>query len=244
MDHVRKVPGVGALRTEAFGLLDLRPGASALEAGCGMGDVSRDLARLVAPGGAVTGVDFSHVMISEARRRQAGTDLPVTFEHGDARSLRFEDGVFDAVWTERMLSHLADAETAIAELVRVLRPGGRLVVLDADVSGTMIDHPDRAFTAAFEAALHASVKNPYVGRGLRRLLVEAGLVEVVACPRLIELPYPLFSEMAGPMLEAMTTADVASADAGAAWERDLAAAHAAGTFCMATSLFLASGTKP
>jgi SAM-dependent methyltransferase len=92
----------------------------------GVGVVSRysclfELARLVASGGRVLGVDVSESMINSARDRAAAQNLNVEFEVGDAQALRFADKTFDACRTKRMLMHVPDADRAVAEMVRVIR---------------------------------------------------------------------------------------------------------------------------
>jgi len=97
--------------------LQLRGGETVLDVGCGLGDDVIELAQRIGPTGRVVGVDVSNVMITEARRRTAALGLPIAFEVGDARQLRFADGTFDACRTERMLMYVPDVERAMAELV-------------------------------------------------------------------------------------------------------------------------------
>jgi ubiquinone/menaquinone biosynthesis C-methylase UbiE len=125
LDAANQLPGVIAWKSLLIDGLRLESGAHVLDIGCGMGADAIDLAQLVGPNGRVTAVDFSESLIAEANRRVAGRNLPVTFEVGDAQSLRFPDHTFDAVRTERMLMHVPDARTALSGMARVLRRGGR-----------------------------------------------------------------------------------------------------------------------
>ena len=171
-----------AARADLLARLDLGPGDAVLDLGCGTGDHTREVAALVAPGGRAVGVDFSASMIAEAIRRQADSPVPATFEQGDAQKLRFETGTFDACRTERMLCHVPDCEAALREMVRVVRPGGRVGVLDVDMAGIMIDSSDRATTDAFVATMADGIQNPWMGRTLRRLMGEIGLVDIDVRP--------------------------------------------------------------
>ncbi len=99
----------------------------ALDAGCGTGFLSLELA---ARGHRVTGVDFAPAMVAEARRKAAAEDLPVRFEEGDAEQLPFDAGSFDLVISRHVLWTLPHPERAIDEWIRVLRPGGRLAIID------------------------------------------------------------------------------------------------------------------
>jgi demethylmenaquinone methyltransferase / 2-methoxy-6-polyprenyl-1,4-benzoquinol methylase len=103
----------------------LPPGGRALDVACGSGKLSAALNRLVG-GGLVVGLDFSSRMLAEARRRAPG---PV-YVRGDALQLPFPDGLFDAVTVAFGLRNLADPERGLREMVRVLKPGGRALVLE------------------------------------------------------------------------------------------------------------------
>src|SRR5207237_927022 len=96
--------------------------------GCGLGDDTVQIAKRIGSTGRVTGVDVSAGMIDEARRRTEKLGLPIDFEVGDSQALRFDSGTFDGVRAERMLMHVPDAERAVAEMARVLAPGGRISV--------------------------------------------------------------------------------------------------------------------
>jgi SAM-dependent methyltransferase len=136
-----------ALGEELLGRLGDRP--ALLDAGCGAG---RDLAWFEARGVAATGVDLSEGMLREARTRVRGR-----LERADLRALPFADGSFDAVWCMAALLHLpkAEAPVALAELHRVLRPGGLLAVTLKRGAGEglepgLVGWPDRFF-ARYEA---------------------------------------------------------------------------------------------
>jgi demethylmenaquinone methyltransferase / 2-methoxy-6-polyprenyl-1,4-benzoquinol methylase len=118
-------------RERAGDRAELKPGESALDICCGTGDFTLELAGRVAPGGHVVGCDFSEPMLDLAREkaRERGAD-GVRFEWADALSLPYDAGRFDAVTVGFGIRNLADLERGLAEMARVLRPGGRLVVLE------------------------------------------------------------------------------------------------------------------
>src|SRR6266480_1674996 len=101
----------------------VRPGDRVLDVCCGTGDLAVEAARA---GGDVTGLDFSAPMLERARRKSA----EVEWLEGDALALPFADGSFDAVTIGFGLRNLANVERGLTELRRVLRPGGRVAILE------------------------------------------------------------------------------------------------------------------
>jgi ubiquinone/menaquinone biosynthesis C-methylase UbiE len=104
-----------------------RQGLEALDVGCGTGFLSLELA---ARGHQVTGIDFAPEMLALAKEKAAKAGAAIRFEHADAENLPFAAGSFDLVISRHVLWTLPHPEAAIEEWVRVLRPGGRLVVID------------------------------------------------------------------------------------------------------------------
>ena len=118
-------------RERAADRAELRLGERALDVCCGTGDLALELARRVGTGGSVVGCDFSEPMLARAREKAARSGIgQVEFEWADALELPYQDGSFDAVTVGFGVRNFADLERGLAELARVLRPGGRLSVLE------------------------------------------------------------------------------------------------------------------
>jgi SAM-dependent methyltransferase len=172
---------IWAKESEVLRRQGLPPDARVLEIGCGPGFVTERLLALV-PDGSVSGVDNDPYMIELAERRLAGVGR-VEVREGWVGATGFSDASFDAATARLVFQHLPDPMSALAELKRVLRPGGRLFVTDIDSSwGLLLDPEPPHFeqvSAAVAAVRTARGGNPTVGRRLPRMLADAGFSDLV-----------------------------------------------------------------
>ena len=159
--------------------LDLREGQSVLDVGAGAGDWLRAAAILVGKNGRAVGVDASQSMVDQARIRATADGSWAEYWQDDAQRLQFSDNTFDAVRAERVLIHLQRPEQAMREMMRVVRPGGRVVASDPDWGLRSIDHPDHDVTRrVFEHWCASFASGGAVARQLPRLFRESGLIDV------------------------------------------------------------------
>ncbi len=129
-------------RERAVDRAQVGPGSDALDICCGTGDLALELRRRIGPDGRVVGSDFSEPMLDLARRKSGEEGLPVEFGWADALDLPYGEGSFDAVTIGFGARNLADLDKGLSEMARVLRPGGRVVILE-------ITRPQREPLASF-----------------------------------------------------------------------------------------------
>ena len=175
--HARRT----AERDAAYLLPRLSPGMRLLDVGCGPGTITAGLARAVAPGEAV-GIDVAEDVIQRAREHAAaGPAASARFEVANVYALPFESASFDAAHAHQVMQHLARPVEALAEMRRVLRPGGLVAVRDADYA-TMTAWPKSPAIDRWLQVYHAiAARNgadPDAGRRLRSWVLAAGFVDV------------------------------------------------------------------
>jgi len=167
----------------AFILPYLRAGMNLLDVGCGPGSITVGLAQAVSPGH-VTGLDHDATHLDQARAladvRQVNN---VTFQNGNALSLPFEPGTFDAAFENNVLGHLArNAVLAVREVHRVLAPGGFLAARDADASAVIwgqLTDPIREFDELFRRWHTSRGSDIDIGRTTPTILRQAGFVGII-----------------------------------------------------------------
>ncbi|WP_083913073.1 methyltransferase domain-containing protein [Nocardia concava] len=170
------LPGIRRLRAWAHDALATRPGESAVDIGSGTGSEVLTFADRVGPTGTALGVEPDPDLLLAAERRAAQAGSGATFVSGDAYGLPVGSESFDVALCERVFQHLTAPARAAGEIARVLRPGGRVVVMDSDW-GTAIVHPgDRHVVHEVIETMIAGTTNPFAGRRLAGQLTAAGLV--------------------------------------------------------------------
>jgi arsenite methyltransferase len=163
-------PDVVEQRRATRALLALQPGEKVLDIGSGPWFLADEMAAEVGPEGAVHGVDPSESMLAIARRRESSAQYAL----GDAVSLPFEDETFDAAIATQVYEYVPDMPAALAEVRRVLRPGGRLLILDTDWDAIVWHSSDRDRMLRVLEKWNDHLADPYLPRRLPKLLRDAG----------------------------------------------------------------------
>lgn len=206
--------------------MHLQPGQRVLDVGCGTGDDTLALAQVIGKDGIVHGVDYDATMIAKARQR-AGLRVVagrVSYHHANAAALPWPDGYFDATRSDRILQQMLDPAHAFDELLRVTRPGGRVVVisgdwatLDVDIDDANIESRHAYFTATLVADSALS------GCCLRSMFTQRGL---------LDLHFEVRS--------AFRAAD----DTNGGWQRSIAPEAAASGLFASANVVMIAGRKP
>ena len=169
------------IKRQSHVAMQLKTGSVALDVGCGPGIDTVLLGEIVGPTGKVLGIDFDQEMIVAADKQveKAGVSGWVKHQHGDATHLPFENKHFDACRSERVFQHLFDPKQALAELWRVTKPGGWIVVVETDWSTLTIDAAETEILQKYLRIIVEDMHNsPYVARHLYALFRQQGLVDI------------------------------------------------------------------
>lgn len=241
LDRVRREPAYAAYKARIPELLRPVAGGRYLEVGVGAGDDAIALADNF--GVTVVGVDASRVMVDEAHGRGLAEA-----HVADAHDLPFDAASFAGAWADRTFQHLAEPRKALEELVRVVEPGGRIVIADPDYETQVVDIEDQELARrVLRFRADHALANGTLAHRVGGLFARAGLTEVTveAAPVVLRDPTALDNAM-GLRTWARTACDrglLAEEDV-AAWERALDDAIAGGRFLYAFSVFLTAGTRP
>lgn len=243
-ERVAATGDMRAQRQYVLDLMQLQPGESILDVGTGNGIFSREMLEIVGETGHVTGIDGSETMVTMAREICPGG----TFLQGDAADLPVESGRFDVVTASQVLCFVPDAGRAVAEMFRILKPGGRLIVLDSDWGSLVWNCSDPALGARVRDVLTSAYADEHVPRGLSHHLTASGFTITGrhAYPILNWAPgEDAYSQQLldhlGPMAESLEDFDAADVEA---WMVDQRSMVEDGTYMFCLNRFVFCARKP
>jgi SAM-dependent methyltransferase len=170
-----------AERNAAFALPHLKKGMSLLDCGCGPGSITAGLASIVSPG-EVVGVDLGESQVDAAQSHATQLGLEnACFQVANVTELPFEDESFDAVFSHTLFLHVPDVDLGIAEIFRVLKPGGLVAVRDPIMSATVFSHDNEKLTRSVKLVsdtISLAGGDPDRGAKLGTFLHRAGFEQI------------------------------------------------------------------
>jgi len=233
-------------KQKTFQKMQLKPGDSVLEVGCGTGNDAILLTKYVGKTGKVTAVDRSQLMLNQAREGAENAMSELEFVLADAEKLSFLDSTFNSARVDRTLQHIPHPQTAIAEIARVLKPNGWMVAFEPDWETLVIDSDYPDITRKLVNFWCDNFPSGWVGRYLLKYFCQAGLTEVDVEP--ITISFAHF-ELADKVLDLSQTVQkageqkMADQDSLERWLTALKQGDQAGQFFCAFTAFLVSGKK-
>lgn len=226
--------------------LALNAGESILDAGCGTGLLLELEAKAVGPAGRAEGVDFSDDMLDVARARCAAL-AQVKLQQGSVEKLEFESDSFDALSCTQTLLYVKRLQIALAEMYRVLKPGGRIAIVETDWSGAILTSSDQPLTRKIFDAWDKAVVNPNLPKRLKPLLSSLGFgaIRVQAIP-VLNASYSEACFSAGMLDNFASTAlkqKIISARESEQWLSDIAELAQRDAYLFCVNRFLFSAVK-
>ena len=221
--------------------LGARPGERVLDAGCGPGFYVAEILERVGPEGSVVGVDASEPMLALAAKRCEG-HANVAFKGGDVTALPVADADFDRALSVQVLEYVSDIPAALAELKRVLRPGGRLLLWDVDWATVSWHSEDPARMQRFLAAWDEHLSDPTLPRTLSAQLRAAGFEDVELTGHAFATDDVAAETYAGGVMKLM--ADYVGGDEARAWAEEQRELQARGESYFACIQFCFTATRP
>jgi len=245
MEAIYLTPDVTQQRREVLAALAARPGEHVADLGCGPGLVALALLEQLGPTGRLECLDLSPDMVAIAQQRCAAYPN-VRIQTGDVTKLPYADASVDAVVCTQVYEYVHDVDLALRELHRVLRPGGRAVVVDTDWASCVWNASDPARMQRMLDTWDAHCPHPHLPRSLRRRMEQAGL-RVDACKAVVLLNHRFdpdtYSHGMIGMLGAYAGKRI-GADIAAAWADDLKTLGERDEYFFSLNRYLFQASRP
>ena len=239
VEAIYLTPDIVAQRARVLAALGLQPGERVVDLGCGPGLLALEMAQRVGPEGEVQCIDASPSMVALATRRCSGQP-GVQVRSGDVTALPYADGAFDAVVCVQVYEYVPEVDRALAEVHRVLRPGGRAVIVDTDWESCVWHSSDPARMRRVVETWDLHCPHPQLPRTLERRLRGAAFeVEQVDAIPIVNRRYDANTYSYGMIA---TLARFASKrlgeDVANAWAEDLRALGEGGEYFFSLNRFV------
>ncbi len=239
-------PEIVRQRLRTLDALALRAGEGVLDVGCGPGLLTHDMALQVGVAGRVVGVDKSEAMLKLARQRCTHLSQ-VEFEQGLAERLLREDQSFHALACSQVLLYVADVKQALSEMCRVLKPDGRIAVIETDWRSIVLNSNEPALTRRITAGWDDAVPSPNLPVRLGPLLRRGGFtaihVEAVPVLNTSYSPDSFSAAMATSIAASAQERGVVSEAQARTWLDDLERLEQEGAYFFCVNRFLFSAVR-
>ena len=179
LEKIYLTPDVVQQREQIFQLLDVKPGMNALDIGCGPGLTSLSLAQAVGSAGHVDAIDIAPPMLQLAARRCADAKQ-VAFHQADVLQLPFANASFDVSLATQVYEYVADVDSALRELWRVMKPGAQVLLVDTDWESCVWACLDEARMRRMMQGWSQHIPHPQLPRTLIQRMQRAGFADVQA----------------------------------------------------------------
>jgi ubiquinone/menaquinone biosynthesis C-methylase UbiE len=234
-------PPIRDTRHATIERMRLAAGSKVIDVGCGIGGVAFPMAEVIGASGLVAGVDISSSLIDVAKGRAANRP-GLEFNTCDARAIPYPDAVFDVAYSERVFLYLQDRPAALEEMKRVVKPGGRIWLLDTDFDCTAIYSRNHQLTRRMTSLMAASIPNPNSARELPALARQARLKNLAIHTFAVSTPYEFFVHAAsGTLTDAVEVGDITRTESDD-WLGEQAALNAKGDFFQAWLFVCVTGS--
>ena len=238
--------GARSRRATISAALSLKPGDRVLDVGSGPGHQAFDLSSIVGTTGRVDGVDLAESALEISRRRCS--DLGnVSFHYGEASKLPFEDSTFDAVMSSQVFEYLDDVAGGLAEMSRVLKSGGRVLIHDTDWGAALWHSSDPGRMTRIMKVFEGHLADPHLPQSLGRKLADAGFKNVRA-EAIVQAETDYDPSSVSAILMKFVVGYVVSQGVSQgevdAWEDDLGALGSSGDYFFSSNEYIFTADKP
>jgi ubiquinone/menaquinone biosynthesis C-methylase UbiE len=233
-----------AQRQAMLNLLNLRPGERTIDIGSGNGALVRDMLEVVGNNGHACGVDNSEIMIGLAKK----ICPEATFLKGEATEIPVEDFDYDVLTTSQLLCFVDEVPNALREFYRILKPGGRLLILDTDWGSLVWNSRNQSFMDRVMEMYITPYVDPYIPRSLSKQLLEAGFKSLERHSFALlnwERNADSYSQQTSEFVrQLMEKSPDFTEDDWEEWDRDLRETEAAGEYLFSLNRYLFAVQKP
>lgn len=244
LDQMQALDSFRAYKRMTFDLLRLAAGMKVADVGCGAGEDARALAAIAGAGGEVIGFDLSEAMIAQSRMRHAEPGLRFVCSPSDALGL--SDNYLDGIRADRLLIHVPDPMATLDEMIRVTKPGGRIVLSEPDMPGLWFASDDYAASELIIKAIAGSCATPFLPRDLWAAFRDRSLADINYTVLAITSFDPSVVAKVvdfDAVLKLMVYKGLLDEKRAAAWSNDLKARGRTGRFVAGLNMMVVSATK-